>query len=100
LELSRLIPVLLFQYKRKFKCKTERELNEAWAPGAFMYHKSVANDLLVFTIGICYATISPVILFFTALYFGLGWLVMRNQVSQLLMTIVIFQEIHSSATWY
>jgi len=81
LELSRLIPFIFFHIKRKFKCKTERELRESWAPGAFKYHKSIANDLLIFTISICYAVISPMILLFAGLYFALGWLVMRNQVS-------------------
>jgi len=81
LELSRLIPFIIFHIKRKFKCKTERELKEAWAPGAFKYHKSIANDLLILTISLCYSVIAPMILIFAALYFGLGWLVMRNQVS-------------------
>ncbi|KAG0617408.1 hypothetical protein M758_5G188100 [Ceratodon purpureus] len=86
LELSRLIPFIIFHIKRKFKCKTERELREAWSPGAFKYHKSIAQDLLILTISLCYATIAPMILFFAALYYGLGWLVMRNQVSSLFIT--------------
>jgi hypothetical protein len=79
LELSRLIPFIVFHLKRKFKCKTERELKEAWAPGAFKYHKSIASDLLILTISLCYATIAPMILLFASMYYGLGWLVMRNQ---------------------
>lgn len=79
LELSRIIPFIIFHLKRKFKCKTDREVREAWAPGAFKYHKSVASDMLILTITLCYAVIAPLILIFAAAYFGLGWLVMRNQ---------------------
>lgn len=79
LQLSRLIPFIIFHIKRKFKCKTERELKESWAPGAFKYHKAIPNDLLIFTVTICYAVIAPMILLFGGLYFALGWLVMRNQ---------------------
>lgn len=79
LELSRLIPFIMFHIKRKFKCKTERELKEAWAPGAFKYHKTIAQDLLILTISLCYAVIAPMILLFATLYYALGWLVMRNQ---------------------
>jgi len=84
LELSRVLPLLLFTFKRKFKCKTERELNEAWAPGPFTYHKSIAGDLLIFTLCLCYAVISPMILPFAFMYYALGWLIMRNQVRSLL----------------
>lgn len=83
MELSRIIPFIIFHLKRKFKCKTDREVREAWAPGAFKYHKSVASDMLILTITLCYAVIAPLILIFAAAYFGLGWLVMRNQVSSL-----------------
>ncbi|KAG0616625.1 hypothetical protein M758_5G129300 [Ceratodon purpureus] len=79
LELSRLVPLLLFTFKRKFKCKTERELKEAWAPGAFTYHKNIASDLLILTISLCYAVIAPLILPFAIMYYALGWLIMRNQ---------------------
>jgi hypothetical protein len=79
LEVSRVIPLVMFTIKRRFKCKTERELKEAWAPGPFTYHKSIASDLLILTICLCYAVIAPMILPFAFMYYALGWLVMRNQ---------------------
>ena len=33
LELSRIVPLIIFHIKRKYLCKTETELKEAWAPG-------------------------------------------------------------------
>lgn len=79
LELSRLIPLCIFHFKRKFKCKTERELKEAWAPGAFTYHKSIPNDLLILTISLCYSVIAPMVIPFAFTYYVLGWFVQRNQ---------------------
>lgn len=84
LELSRLIPLIVFHVKRKFFIKTERELFNAWQPGAFRYHTNIPNDLLIVTLALCYATIAPMILFFSFLYFFIGWLVQRNQVSTFL----------------
>ncbi|KAG9137217.1 hypothetical protein Leryth_025378 [Lithospermum erythrorhizon] len=80
LELSRVVPLILFHLKRKYMCKTEAEIKEAWAPGDVGYATRVPNDLLIITIVLCYSVIAPVIIPFGVLYFGLGWLVLRNQV--------------------
>ncbi|WOL07883.1 hypothetical protein Cni_G16632 [Canna indica] len=79
LELSRLVPLIIFHIKKKFLCKTEAEVKEAWAPGAFSYATRVPNDMLIVTIVLCYSVIAPIILPFGAVYFGLGWLIARNQ---------------------
>lgn len=81
LEISRLIPLIIYHIKRKYLCKTERELQAAWAPGAFSYHTSVPSDLLIITIALVYSVIAPMILVFAFIYFFIGWLVQRNQVS-------------------
>lgn len=78
LEISRIIPLIIYHIKRKFLCKTERELEDAWAPGSFSYHTSVPSDLLVVTLTLSYSVIAPMILVFAFLYFAIGWLVMRN----------------------
>lgn len=79
-ELSRLVSLTSYHVKRKFKCQAEWEKFESWAPGAFTYHQSIPNDLLILTLALCYAVIAPMILIFAFLYFLLGWLVQRNQV--------------------
>ncbi|KAK1279497.1 hypothetical protein QJS04_geneDACA017710 [Acorus gramineus] len=79
LELSRLVPLIIFHIKKKYLCKTEAELKEAWAPGDLSYATRVPNDLLVVTIVLCYSVIAPIIIPFGVAYFGLGWLVLRNQ---------------------
>lgn len=78
LEISRIVPLIIFHIKRKYLCKTERELEEAWAPGPFSYHTSVPADLLILIVTLCYSVIAPMILVFSFLYFFIGWLVTRN----------------------
>lgn len=79
LELSRLVPLIIYNLKKKFLCKTEAELKEAWAPGDLGYATRIPADMLIVTIVLCYSCIAPLIIPFGALYFGLGWLVLRNQ---------------------
>ncbi|XP_077243829.1 CSC1-like protein ERD4 [Tasmannia lanceolata] len=79
LELSRLIPLIIYHLKRKYLCKTEAEVKEAWAPGNLGFATRVPNDMLIITIVLCYSVIAPVIIPFGVVYFGLGWLVIRNQ---------------------
>ncbi|PIA30024.1 hypothetical protein AQUCO_05700019v1 [Aquilegia coerulea] len=79
LELSRLVPLIIFHLKRKYFCKTDDEVREAWAPGDINYATRVPNDLLIVTIVLCYSVIAPIIIPFGVAYFGVGWLVLRNQ---------------------
>ncbi|XP_057737673.1 CSC1-like protein ERD4 [Arachis stenosperma] len=79
LELSRLVPLLLYHFKRKYICKTDAERKEAWAPGDLGYETRVSEDMLIVIIVFCYSVIAPLIIPFGVLYFGLGWLILRNQ---------------------
>ncbi|XP_015582011.2 CSC1-like protein ERD4 [Ricinus communis] len=79
LELSRIVPLIIYHLKRKYLCKTEDELKEAWKPGDFGYATRVPGDMLIITIVLCYSIIAPLIIPFGVVYFGLGWLVLRNQ---------------------
>lgn len=79
LELSRLVPLIIFRLKKRFLCKTEEEIKAAWAPGDIRFATRVPNDMLIVTIVLCYSVIAPLIIPFGAIYFGLGWLVAKNQ---------------------
>ncbi|KFK44850.1 hypothetical protein AALP_AA1G310500 [Arabis alpina] len=79
LELSRLIPLIIFHIKKKYLCKTEDEVKEAWYPGDLSYSTRVPGDMLILTITFCYSVIAPLILIFAVIYFALGWLILRNQ---------------------
>ncbi|KAL3522732.1 hypothetical protein ACH5RR_015566 [Cinchona calisaya] len=80
LELSRIVPLIIYHLKRKYLCKTEAEVKEAWAPGDLGYATRFAGDMLIVTIVLCYSVIAPIIIPFGVVYFGLGWLLLRNQV--------------------
>lgn len=79
LELSRIVPFIIYHLKRKYACKTEAELKEAWIPGDLNYGTRFPGDMLTLTIVFCYSVIAPIIIPFGVIYFGLGWLVLRNQ---------------------
>lgn len=80
LKLSRLVPLVIYHVKRRFMCKTEEELREAWSPGPLGYATVVPGDMVVATIALCYAIMAPMILPFSIAYFAFAWLVMQNQV--------------------
>lgn len=72
--------MIIFHLKKKYLCKTEAEVKEAWYPGDLSYATRVPSDMLILTITFCYSVIAPLILVFSVIYFGLGWLILRNQV--------------------
>ncbi|KGN49436.1 CSC1-like protein ERD4 [Cucumis sativus] len=80
LELSRIVPLIIFHLKKKFLCKCEADVKDAWTPGDLGYGTRIPGDLLIFTIVLCYSIITPLIVPFGVIYFGLGWLILRNQV--------------------
>jgi hypothetical protein len=83
LALSRLIPLIIYNLKKAFVCKTDEDVQEAWYPPPFQYATCVPADMLILTITICYSVIAPAILPFAAVYFGLGLLLMKHQVTNL-----------------
>ena len=83
LTLSRIVSIIRFRIRRRLQCKTEEDIQEAWAPKCFKYAIRVPGDMLILTITFSYAVIAPLILVFAILYFGLGWLFMRNLVRPL-----------------
>ncbi|CAK9165248.1 unnamed protein product [Ilex paraguariensis] len=89
LELSRIVPLIIFHIKRKYLCKTEAELKEAWAPGNLEFGTRIPGDMLVVTIVFCYSVIVPIIIPFGFVYFGLGWLTLRNQVMPIVPNEII-----------
>ena len=86
LELSRLVPLIIFHLKKKYLCKTEDEVRAAWSPGDLGYNTRLPNDMLIVTIVLCYSVIAPLIIPFGVAYFALGWLIAKNQVRKMLLT--------------
>ncbi|XWS19896.1 hypothetical protein CRYUN_Cryun31cG0055700 [Craigia yunnanensis] len=79
LELSRIVPLIIYHLKRKYLYKNEAELKQAWFPGELSYATRVPDDMLIISVVLCYSVIAPVIIPFGVLYFALGWLILRNQ---------------------
>ncbi|KAK4779225.1 hypothetical protein SAY86_006753 [Trapa natans] len=79
LELSRVVPLVIFHLKTKYMCKTQEEVKESWFPGDMGYATKAPTDMLILTIVLCYSIIAPLIIPFGVVYFALGWLVLRNQ---------------------
>lgn len=78
LELSRLTVWIYYSCQKKFFGVKDEEAY-VWHPGQIPYYVNIPMDLLVMTLGLCYAVIAPMILPFTALYFFFGFLVYKNQ---------------------
>ena len=62
-----------------FFYKTERERLSCDIPPVYNYGNDYPEHLLIFTIGITYSIISPVVLPFVLLYFGFGYVVDVHQ---------------------
>ncbi|KAJ8424225.1 hypothetical protein Cgig2_029713 [Carnegiea gigantea] len=72
LELSRLVPLTMYHQKRRYLCKTEAELKEAWASGDFGYATRVPGDMLIITIVLCYSVIAPALKVYIPSYESYG----------------------------
>jgi len=74
LQLARIWPLFWGMFSLKFRCKTEREKREIQQPPTIDYGEEYPEHLLIFTVGVTYAAIAPVVLPFVFLYFFLGYL--------------------------
>lgn len=94
LELTRIVPLIIFHLKKKYLCKSEAEVKEAWIPGDLGYATRIPGDMLIVTIVLCYSVIAPLILPFGVAYFGIGWVVLRNQVIFIICVSSILEWYH------
>ncbi|XP_002990725.2 CSC1-like protein ERD4 [Selaginella moellendorffii] len=79
LQLSRLVPLIIFRIKKKYLCKTKEDIRAAWAPKDFSYATRVPGDMLILTIALCYAVIAPMVLPFALVYFAFAWIIARHE---------------------
>ncbi|KAF2098753.1 hypothetical protein NA57DRAFT_66071 [Rhizodiscina lignyota] len=69
-DLSQLWPLVLNTFKKRYMHPTPRELIELTAPQKFEYADYYNNFLFAATVGLCFATLQPIILPITAFYLG------------------------------
>lgn len=70
-DLSQLLQLALVWFKKRFMSPTPRELIELSAPQEFEYANYYNNFLFVATVGLCFATLQPIILPVTAFYLAI-----------------------------
>ena len=74
LQLVRLWPLIWGELSLRYRCKTEREKREVQKPPTIDYGEEYPEHMLIFTVGMVYAIIAPVVLPFVYLYFFLGYI--------------------------
>lgn len=79
MQLSRIVPLCYLSIYKYFYTNTPRSRYELTRPPQIQYGVEYADHLLIFLIGIIYACVSPIILPFSALFFGLGYIVVKYQ---------------------
>lgn len=79
-EILRLKPLIMYHLKNFFLVKTEKDRKEAMDPGSIDFYTGEPQIQLYFLLGLVYAVVSPILLPFIVVFFGLAFLVYRHQV--------------------
>ncbi|KAI8614751.1 hypothetical protein BC830DRAFT_1125945 [Chytriomyces sp. MP71] len=93
IEIIQGLPLIDNFIRRKFFKLTPRDEYELNKPPSFDFTRIYGTLMIAFTIAITFSVVSPIILPFTALFFGLAFVVMKYQ---LLYVYEIKQESHGS----
>ncbi|KAF5176799.1 calcium permeable stress-gated cation channel, partial [Thalictrum thalictroides] len=94
-EILRLKPLIIFHIKNSFLVKTERDREEAMDPGSLGFNTGEPQIQLYFLLGLVYAVVTPILLPFIIVFFGLAFLVYRHQIIN-----VYNQEYESAAAFW
>ncbi|KAL8088053.1 CSC1-like protein At3g21620 [Apium graveolens] len=79
-EILRLKPLIMYHLKNFFLVKTEKDRKEAMDPGSIDFYTGEPQIQLYFLLGLVYAVVSPILLPFIVVFFGLAFLVYRHQI--------------------
>uniref|UniRef100_A0A2P2PJ66 Uncharacterized protein MANES_12G071900 n=1 Tax=Rhizophora mucronata TaxID=61149 RepID=A0A2P2PJ66_RHIMU len=94
-EILRLKPLIIYHLKSFFLVKTEKDREEAMDPGTIGFNTGEPQIQLYFLLGLVYAVVSPVLLPFILVFFGLAYVVYRHQIIN-----VYNQEYESAAAFW
>ncbi|KAJ8460465.1 hypothetical protein OPV22_033391 [Ensete ventricosum] len=94
-EILMLKPLIIYHLKNFFLVKTEKDREEAMDPGSIEFATSEPQIQLYFLLGLVYATITPFLLPFILVFFGLAYVVFRHQIIN-----VYNQEYESAAAFW
>ena len=79
-EILMLKPLIMYHLKNTFLVKTDKDREEAMDPGSIGFHTREPRIQLYILLGLVYSTMTPVLLPFIVVFFGLAYLVFRHQV--------------------
>ncbi|XP_010921296.1 calcium permeable stress-gated cation channel 1 [Elaeis guineensis] len=94
-EILRLKPLIIYHLKNFFLVKTEKDREEAMDPGSVDFGSSEPQIQLYFLLGLVYAVVTPFLLPFIIIFFGLAYVVFRHQIIN-----VYNQEYESGAAFW
>ncbi|OMO64784.1 hypothetical protein COLO4_31822 [Corchorus olitorius] len=94
-EILMLKPLIIFHLKNFFLVKTEKDREEAMDPGSLGFNTGEPRLQLYFLLGLIYAAVTPVLLPFILIFFGLAYVVFRHQIIN-----VYNQEYESAAAFW
>ncbi|KAF8392481.1 hypothetical protein HHK36_022823 [Tetracentron sinense] len=79
-EILRLVPLIVFHLKNAFLVKTDQDREEAMDPGSLYFASSEPRIQLYFLLGLVYSVVTPILLPFIIVFFGLAYMVFRHQI--------------------
>ncbi|XVF27935.1 hypothetical protein REPUB_Repub14bG0152400 [Reevesia pubescens] len=94
-EILMLKPLILYHLKNFLLVKTEKDREEAMDPGSLGFNTGEPRIQLYFLLGLVYATVTPALLPFIIVFFGLAYVVFRHQIIN-----VYNQEYESAAAFW
>ena len=80
-EILRLKPLVIYHIRNFFLVKTEKDREEAMDPGTLGFNTGEPQIQLYFLLGLVYAVVTPILLPFILVFFGLAYVVYRHQVN-------------------
>ncbi|XAR55354.1 hypothetical protein NMG60_11035405 [Bertholletia excelsa] len=94
-EVLRLKPLIIYHLKNFFLVKTEKDREDAMDPGSIGFNTGEPQIQLYFLLGLVYAVVTPILLPFIIIFFGLAYVVYRHQIIN-----VYNQEYESAAAFW
>nr|XP_023891984.1 calcium permeable stress-gated cation channel 1-like [Quercus suber] len=87
--------LIMYHLKNFFLVKTEKDREEAMDPGSLGFNTGEPRIQFYFLLGLVYATVTPIILPFIIIFFGLAYVVFCHQIIN-----VYNQEYESAAAFW
>ncbi|MED6144096.1 Calcium permeable stress-gated cation channel 1 [Stylosanthes scabra] len=94
-EVLMLKPLVIYHLKNFFLVKTEKDREEAMDAGSIGFNTGEPRIQLYFLLGLVYAPVTPTVLPFIIIFFGLAYVVFRHQIIN-----VYNQEYESAAAFW